>query len=132
MSLLSQLSQDPNSYQIVLGKLLSQNRFELDLCEGEEAYSIEDLQDAFAQGAGISRIGGLKVLRLENDATPRLFINGDVHELLNTPADVIAQLSDNVSLSADEATEICQHEEVQALLLKLINQGFFYLSDSEE
>lgn len=132
MSLLSQLSQDPNSYQIVLGKLLSQNRFELDLCEGEEAYSIEDLQDAFAQGAGVSRIGGLKVLRLENDATPRLFINGDVHELLNTPADVIAQLSDNVSLNADEATEICQHEEVQALLLKLINQGFYYLSDSEE
>lgn len=132
MSLLSQLSQDPNSYQIVLGKLLSQNRFELDLCEGEEAYSIEDLQDAFAQGAGISRIGGLKVLRLENDATPRLFINGDVHELPNTSADVIAQLSDNVSLSADEATEICQHEEVQALLLTLINQGFYYLSDSEE
>ena len=56
MSLLSELSQDPNSYQIVLGKLLSQNRFELDLCEGEEAYSIEDLQDAFAQGAGLSRI----------------------------------------------------------------------------
>ncbi|MBU1394324.1 MAG: cupin domain-containing protein [Gammaproteobacteria bacterium] len=132
MSLLSQLSQDPNSYQIVLGKLLSQNRFELDLCEGEEAYSIEDLQDAFDQGAGVSRIGGLKVLRLENDATPRLFINGDVHELPQTPVDVIAQLSDNVSLSADEATEICQHEEVQALLLKLINQGFFYLSDSEE
>lgn len=132
MSLLSQLSQDPNSYQIVLGKLLSQNRFELDLCEGEEAYSIEDLQDAFDQGAGVSRIGGLKVLRLENDATPRLFINGDVHELPQTPVDVIAQLSDNVSLSADEATEVCQHEEVQALLLKLINQGFFYLSDSEE
>ncbi|WP_061783418.1 ribosomal protein uL16 3-hydroxylase [Shewanella putrefaciens] len=132
MSLLSQLSQDPNSYQIVLGKLLSQNRFELDLCEGEEAYNIEDLQDAFAQGAGVSRIGGLKVLRLENDATPRLFINGDVHELPQTPADVIAQLSDNVSLNADEATEICQYEEVQALLLKLINQGFYYLSDSEE
>ncbi|MDT3274754.1 cupin domain-containing protein [Shewanella sp. SP2S2-4] len=132
MSLLSQLSQDPNSYQIVLGKLLSQNRFELDLCEGEEAYTEADLQDAFAQGAGVSRIGGLKVLRLENDATPRLFINGDVHELPQTPVDVIAQLSDNVSLNADEATEICQHEEVQALLLKLINQGFFYLSDSEE
>lgn len=132
MSLLSQLSQDPNSYQIVLGKLLSQNRFELDICEGEEAYTEADLQDAFDQGAGISRIGGLKVLRLENDSTPRLFINGDVHELLNTPADVIAQLSDKMSLNADEATEICQHEEVQALLLKLINQGFYYLSDSEE
>ncbi|MGL5046885.1 MAG: JmjC domain-containing protein [Shewanella sp.] len=132
MSLLNQLSQDPNSYQIVLGKLLSQNRFELDLCEGEEAYSLEDLQDAFTQGAGVSRIGGLKVLRLENDSVQRLFINGDVHELLNTSADVIAQLSNCVSLTADEATEICQHEEVQSLLLKLINQGFYYLSDSEE
>ncbi|GIU04504.1 cupin [Shewanella morhuae] len=131
MSLLSELSQDPNSYQIVLGKLLSQNRFELDLCEGEEAYSIEDLQDAFAQGAGVSRIGGLKVLRLENDSVPRLFINGEVYELLNTPADIITLLSDKVSLNADEATELCQHEEVQTLLLKLINQGFYYLSDSD-
>ncbi|WP_372932139.1 ribosomal protein uL16 3-hydroxylase [Shewanella putrefaciens] len=132
MNLLAQQSQDPHSYQVVLGKLLSQNRFELDICEGEEAYTEADLQDAFDQGAGISRIGGLKVLRLENDSTPRLFINSDVHELLNTPADVIAQLSDKMSLNADEATEICQHEEVQALLLKLINQGFYYLSDSEE
>lgn len=131
MSLLSQLSQDPTQYQIILGKLLSQNRFELDICEGEEAYSIEDLQDAFSQGAGVSRIGGLKVLRLEHDATPRLFINGAVHELAHTPTDIIAQLSDNVCLSTDEAIAMCQHEEVQHLLLQLINQGLYYLTDDE-
>ena len=73
----------------------------------------------------------MKVLRLENDSAPRLFINGEVYELLNTPADIITLLSDKVSLNADEATELCQHEEVQTLLLKLINQGFYYLSDSD-
>lgn len=131
MNLLAQLSQDPHSYQVVLGKLLSQNRFELDICEGEEAYTEADLQDAFDQGAGISRIGGLKVLRLENDANSRLFINGEVYELPNTPEEVLAILSDNVSLGSDIASTLCQHDEVQSLLLTLINQGLFYLADTE-
>lgn len=131
MSLLSQLAQDPASYQIVLGKLLSQNRFELDICEGEEAYSIDDLQDAFEQGAGVKRIGGLKVLRLENDAHPRLFINGEIYDLPNTPAAVLTQLSDHVSFDCETALALCEHDEVQQLLLDLINQGLYYLSDDE-
>lgn len=131
MSLLSQLAQDPASYQIVLGKLLSQNRFELDICEDEEAYSIDDLQDAFEQGAGVKRIGGLKVLRLENDAHPRLFINGEIYDLPNTPAAVLTQLSDHVSFDCETALALCEHDEVQQLLLDLINQGLYYLSDDE-
>ncbi|EGM69755.1 hypothetical protein SOHN41_02237 [Shewanella sp. HN-41] len=131
MNLLAQLSQDPNNYQVVLGKLLSQNRFELDICEGEEAYTEADLQDAFDQGADINRIGGLKILRLENDASSRLFINGEVYELPNTPEEVLAKLSDNVSLSSDIALALCQHGEVQSLLLTLINQGLCYLADTE-
>lgn len=131
MSLLTQLSQDPNSYQLVLGKLLSQNRFELDICEGEEAYSAEDLQDAFEQGAKLNRIGGLKVLRLEQDTVPRLFINGDVFDLPNTSSELLSQLSDKVSLSADDAAALCQHEAVLALVLQLLNQGWFYLSEDE-
>lgn len=131
MSLLSQLAQDPTSYQVVLGKLLSQNRFELDICEGEEAYNAEDLQDAFEQGAGVNRIGGLKVLRLENDTQSRLFINGEIYELPNTPEAVLTQLSDLVSFDSDSAMALCEHAEVQALLLQLINQGLYYLSDDE-
>ncbi|WP_133178164.1 cupin domain-containing protein [Shewanella decolorationis] len=131
MSLLSQLAQDPTSYQVVLGKLLSQNRFELDICEGEEAYNAEDLQDAFEQGAGVNRIGGLKVLRLENDTQSRLFINGEIYELPNTPEAILTQLSDHVSFDCDSAMALCEHAEVQALLLQLINQGLYYLSDDE-
>ena len=131
MSLLSQLAQDPASYQVVLGKLLSQNRFELDICEGEEAYSIDDLQDAFEQGAGVNRIGGLKVLRLENDVYSRLFINGEIYDLPNTPEAVLVQLSDHVSFDSETALALCEHDEVQQLLLELINQGLYYLSDEE-
>ncbi|QYJ80221.1 cupin domain-containing protein [Shewanella acanthi] len=132
MSLLSQLAEDPKSYQVVLGKLLSQNRFELDICEGEEAYNAEDLQDAFEQGAGISRIGGLKVLRVENDSESRLFINGEIYPLPNTDVSVLITLCDNVNLSSDAAKALCEQQEVQALLLQLINQGLYYLSDSSD
>ncbi|MCH1931369.1 cupin domain-containing protein [Shewanella sp. A25] len=132
MSLLSQLAEDPKNYQVVLGKLLSQNRFELDICEGEEAYNAEDLQDAFEQGAGIARIGGLKVLRIENDSESRLFINGEIYPLPNTDESVLITLCDNVNLSSDAAKALCEQQEVQALLLQLINQGLYYLSDSAD
>ncbi|NMH64230.1 cupin domain-containing protein [Shewanella salipaludis] len=129
MALLTQLSQDPDCYQAVLGKLLSQNRFELDICEGEEAYSTQELLDALEQGASIRRIGGLKVLRLEDDASARLFINGEVHPLPGTDEATLQQLCNHVMLSPDEALALCRQAEVLELLCQLINKGYCYLSE---
>jgi 50S ribosomal protein L16 3-hydroxylase len=129
MSLLAELSQDPGAYQGVLGKLLSQNRFELDICEGEEAYSFDDLQDALNDGAIVARIGGLKVLRLEHDLQPRLFINGEAHLLEGAAEEELALLSNGCRIDADAALALCNNPVLVPFLLKMLNQGYFYLTE---
>lgn len=129
MALLASLAQDPASYQTMLGKMLSQNRFELDICEGEEPLTEEELAEVLAQGANIQRIGGLKVLLLEADLNPRLFINGEAFDLPGVSQEVLGQLSRNVTLSAEQAQLLCQNQGVSELLVKLINQGLYFLGE---
>lgn len=131
MDLLVQLAQDPQAYQTMLGKLLSQNRFELDICEGEEPLSSDDLIDAIEQGAIIQRIGGLKVLRLEQDNHARLFINGEVYPLPDVKEDVLQLLANQVSILPEQASELIEQPTLLAVFTQLINQGLFYLAEDE-
>ncbi|MGX9459634.1 ribosomal protein uL16 3-hydroxylase [Shewanella sp. A14] len=131
MDLLVQLAQDPKAYQTMLGKLLSQNRFELDVCEGEEALSSDDLIDAIEQGAIIQRIGGLKVLRLEQDIEPRLFINGEVYSLSEVSEQTLLLLANNVCITPEQASELTQCKPLLETLTQLINQGLYYLAEEE-
>jgi 50S ribosomal protein L16 3-hydroxylase len=129
MALLAQLAQDPSSYQSMLGKMLSQNRFELDICEGEEPLSVEELQELLAEGASIARIGGLKVLQLEADSEPRLFINGEEFQVPGINQAHLSILSREVHLDTELAQQLCESAAVSELLVQLINQGLFFLGE---
>jgi 50S ribosomal protein L16 3-hydroxylase len=129
MALLAQLAQDPSSYQSMLGKMLSQNRFELDICEGEEPLSAEELQELLAEGASIARIGGLKVLQLEADSEPRLFINGEEFQVPGISQEHLSILSREVHLDTELAQQLCESAAVNTLLVQLINQGLFFLGE---
>ncbi|GGP50844.1 cupin [Shewanella algicola] len=131
MDLLVQLAQDPQAYQTMLGKLLSQNRFELDVCEDEEPLSNEDLIDAIEQGAIIQRIGGLKVLCLEQDSQSRLFINGDEYPLAQASEAVLQLFANNVSIMPEQARELVEQPALLELLTQLVNQGLYYLAEDE-
>jgi len=130
MDLLVSLAQQPAAYQTMLGKLLSQNRFELDICEAERLDAAE-LQQALQDGAVISRIGGLKVLLLENDSENRLFINGDCFEFAAADRDYAEMLANQTSVASEQALLMLQRESIQQLLLKLIELGYCYLADTE-
>jgi 50S ribosomal protein L16 3-hydroxylase len=131
MDLLAQLAQDPASYQTMLGKLLSQSRFELDVCEGEEPLTAADLLEAVEQGAIIQRIGGLKVLQLEQDSEPRLFINGDVYVFDDASNEMLQLLANKVRLTPDEANLFTANAAALDVLTGLLNQGLFYLAEDE-
>jgi 50S ribosomal protein L16 3-hydroxylase len=131
MDLLAQLAQDPASYQTMLGKLLSQSRFELDVCEGEEPLTAADLLEAVEQGAIIQRIGGLKVLQLEQDSEPRLFINGDVYVFDDASNEMLQLLANKVRLTPEEANLFTANAAALDVLTGLLNQGLFYLAEDE-
>ncbi|MCH1918905.1 cupin domain-containing protein [Shewanella sp. A3A] len=131
MALIKQLTEDPQYYQTMLGKLLSQNRFELDICEGDPV-SAAELTDAIEDGAVLKRIGGLKVLLLENDLQNRLFINGEAFAFDAADAELAKQLSDQTEFSGDALQALHQSASLQALLLELLKKGWFYLADANE
>lgn len=129
MALITELAANPENYQAMLGKMLSQNRFELDICEPEEPYSAEDITDYLSQGALLYRIGGLKLLRVEADSESRIFVNG---EAFNYPAHIeadINKLCENFSFDNQQAVSLIQTAETQKVILELLNRGYFYFAE---
>ncbi|MBV7314574.1 cupin domain-containing protein [Shewanella sp. NIFS-20-20] len=129
MQLLTDLASDPTQYQTVLGRLLSQSRFELDINEMEPELSEDELDEAISEGAMLQRIGGLKVLLLENDHQSRLFANGDAFPLPQANMDQLSLLAEVRCLSGTQLTELCQHHAIKTLLLSWINAGYYYLTE---
>ncbi|WOT06514.1 ribosomal protein uL16 3-hydroxylase [Shewanella youngdeokensis] len=129
LKLVSELASDPASFQLILGNMLSQNRFELDICEPDEPYTLEDMDDYISQGALLYRIGGLKLLMLEQDSVSRVFINGEAFEFpLAIKAD-IAQLAACFNFDNQQATLLLENPQTQAFILTLLNRGYFYLGE---
>ena len=128
LELLRELLTKPEYYQSVLGQLLSQNRFELDLCEPDGEHNSEELLEALEDGAQIQRIGGLKVIRIEGDSQKRLFINGEIYCLDEVEADTLNILANQISFDSDTALALCKQPDVAEYFLWLLDQGYAYLA----
>ncbi|MCL1094826.1 cupin domain-containing protein [Shewanella kaireitica] len=127
MALITDLASDPHSYQTMLGCILSQNRFELDLCEPDVPYTAEMLIEDIEQGAELNRIGGLKLLQLENDSIDRVFINGEAFEHSTNITTDIALLANQFSFDSQQTQELTQNKDTLTMILTLLNRGYFYL-----
>ncbi|WP_133407124.1 cupin domain-containing protein [Parashewanella tropica] len=128
MGLLSALCSQPKAYQPILGQLLSRNRFDLDVSP-DENIDPEALVDAIQAGAVIQRIGGLKVLRLENDAEKRLFIDGEPYSLSTTDESVLGYLSENFLYENEWLLMNLDNTELQEFLVDILKMGYVYLSE---
>ncbi|WP_076413572.1 cupin domain-containing protein [Shewanella sp. UCD-KL12] len=127
VELIASLISEPGSCQQMLGQMLSQSRFELDLCEPEQQLTVDDLMSALEEGAELSRIGGLKVIQVEGDLKSRLFINGESFEL-DASQQQRAEIARHFNLSNEVALTLCQHESIRLFILEQLNRGFYYLA----
>lgn len=128
LSLLNELLQQPEHYQAVLGQMLSQNRFELDISEPEVPYSLDELESALSEGAEIHRIGGLKVILLEDDVNNRLFINGEIVNFTSSDRRQISKIADALKMTNREANTLCQSDELAHFIVEQLNRGYYYLN----
>ncbi|GGI88951.1 cupin domain-containing protein [Shewanella gelidii] len=128
LCLLTSLANDKTQYLQILGQILSQNRFELNIETGhriDENELIRELSD----GASLHRTGGVKIIWLEQDAESRLFVNGECYSTEGIPESNTQSLSYEFSFSSFRALELCQSPQTITLILQLINNGYLYLSD---
>ncbi|RKF19798.1 cupin domain-containing protein [Alginatibacterium sediminis] len=129
MDMLAELATNPSQYQTMLGKLLSQNRFELDLNPIEQAICEADVIEAIEDGASIQRIGGLKVLKLEADTQAHLYVNGEVINVDGIDADIVSLIANEHLFSQQQLSTWVSQPSVMTLLSEFINQGWFYFSE---
>ncbi|WP_110456181.1 cupin domain-containing protein [Shewanella algidipiscicola] len=128
LALLSELLTQPEHYQQVLGQLLSQNRFELDICDPDGQHTNDELIEALQDGATIQRIGGLKVIRLEDDNQLRLFINGEIYRFDSIELSILDTLANQFSFDNDTALALCKQTTVADYFIWLLDQGYAYLA----
>lgn len=128
LNLLNELLKQPEHYQTILGQLLSQNRFELDLCDPQSPYLRDDLAHALSEGAEIHRIGGLKVIQLQGDTEQRLFINGEIVDCKPLEPAEIEHLANAFIIDNQQALVLCNSNAMSEIFVILLNKGFYYLA----
>lgn len=129
MDLLAQLANDPNQYQTMLGKMLSQNRFELDINPFEQAISSADVIEAIEDGASLQRVGGLKILSLENDKQAQIYINGEAVNVDNIESEIIDIVSNEHHICQSVLLNWKDLPAVITLLTLCVNQGWLYFAE---
>ncbi len=129
MDLLAQLANDPNQYQTMLGKMLSQNRFELDINPFEQAISSVDVIEAIEDGASLQRVGGLKILSLENDKQAQIYINGEAINVDNIESEIIDIISNEHHICQSVLLNWKDLPAVITLLTLCVNQGWLYFAE---
>lgn len=130
LALVSEILSQPEHYQTLLGQTLSQNRFELDLCEQGDNYAQVELMEALEDGASLQRIGGLKVIRLEGDKHARLFINGEIYTFSEDDEldEELLLLANQFSFEGEQAMNLCQQQAIGQYFVWLLNSGYAYLA----
>ncbi|MCL1079905.1 cupin domain-containing protein [Parashewanella spongiae] len=128
MDLIGQITASPNHYHKMLGELLSRNRFELDLCPDEDITETEYLL-AIEDGADIKRLGGIKILRLENDQEQRLFVGGNAYILAESSHESLKHLSNEFTLTNSWLHEHKTDPAINKFLIELLQQGCLYFSE---
>ncbi len=125
MTLLQSVFQDSGHWQSTLGRLLSQNRFELDPWPPTPPLTAQEVSDALSDGASLYRLGGLKVLQLEGAPLTDLYIDGECYLLPATLADSASLLANALSIGPGDWAPLWQ--QAPDTLLGWLNLGYWQL-----
>ena len=128
MTLISDFIRSPESYQTALGTLLSKNRFELDICP-DETIEADDISTYINEGENLARIGGLKVLYLEQDCQKRLFVDGESYSFEQVSEDVLIHLSHHFELENHWLKENAENKELIGFFTQMCQLGYFYFPE---
>lgn len=116
------LIDDPQQFRAWFGEFISQTRHELDIAPPEPPYQPDEIYDALRQGDTLNRLGGLRVLRIDET----IYING---EKLDSPHRLaLFALAEHLQLDAQKLGDALEDPSFLAMLTELINSGYWYFA----
>ena len=115
----------PQQFNKWFGEFISQSRHELDVAPPEPPYQPDEIYDALHQGDQLSRLGGLRVVAIDN----AIFINGE--ELTSPHHHALNVLANQLTLDQEALGDALDDPAFLAQLAGLVNSGYWYFADEE-
>lgn len=114
------LINQPEHFNAWFGEFITQSRHELDVAPAEPPYQPDEIYDALKQGNSLTRLGGLRVLRIANE----VFVNGEKIHSPHRPA--VEALANHITIGAELFGDALEEPSFLALLAALVNSGYWY------
>ncbi|AIX74091.1 MAG: cupin domain-containing protein [Mixta calida] len=122
--LMLEVIDQPEQFRQWFGEFISQSRHELDIAPPEPPYQPDEIYDALQQGDRLTRLGGLRVLKI-GDA---VFINGEQLESAHPAA--LSALADKQTLNLNDFAEALDDPAFLAQLAGLVNSGYWFFNEA--
>ncbi|WP_024562348.1 winged helix domain-containing protein, partial [Franconibacter helveticus] len=117
------LINQPANFNAWFGEFITQSRHELDVAPPEPPYQPDEIYDALKQGDKLSRLGGLRVLRIGEE----VFVNGEKIDSPHRPA--LNALANHMVLDEALFADALEDPSFLATLAALVNSGYWYFAD---
>lgn len=118
-----ELISQPASFSHWLGEFTSQPRHELDLAPPEPPYQPEDLREALRQGDSLTRLHGLRVLKIGDN----VFVNGE--KIHSQQHKALQALADQHILNQQTLGDALCDSQFLCTFTSLVNNGYWYFAD---
>ncbi|AUX93116.1 cupin domain-containing protein [Mixta gaviniae] len=121
--LMLEVIDQPEQFRQWFGEFISQSRHELDVAPPEPPYQPDEIYDALQQGDRLTRLGGLRVLKIGE----AVFINGEQLESAHPAA--LNVLADKQTLGLNDFATAIDDPAFLAQLAGLVNSGYWFFNE---
>ena len=121
--LMLEVIDQPEQFTQWFGEFISQSRHELDIAPPQPPYQPDEIYDALQQGDKLTRLGGLRVLKIGE----AVFINGEQLEPAHPAA--LGALADKQTLGLRDFADALDDPAFLAQLAALVNSGYWYFNE---
>jgi 50S ribosomal protein L16 3-hydroxylase len=117
------LINQPEHFSQWFGEFVTQSRHELDVSPPEPPYQPDEIYDALQQGDKLVRLGGLRVLRIDDE----VYVNGEKLDSPHRPA--LEAIASHMVLNAGQFGDALEDPSFLAMLAALVNSGYWFFED---
>lgn len=128
---LQNLLDDDINFKKFTGNFLTNAKHDLDIMLPDEPFSHDEVAQLLTTHA-VKRLGGLRAFYFEDTINGGIcYINGDEVRFEAEIASAVKYLCDQVLVQPETIAPWCQHEAFISLMVNLLNQGYWFLAESE-
>lgn len=122
-TMMQELINDEELFKQWFGQFISTPRHDFDIAPPEPPYQPEEVYELLHQGESLTRLSGLKVIKIGDDH----YVNGE--PIISPHTEALDKMSEHAIITKQMLGEDVESPTFIALLTELINSGYWYFEN---